>query len=77
VKNSHVVHSIFVSKSHQVFSAKIGVQDARASTGAIQKSSSHGKINPKEEANNSTISSQYFAQTKVIFFSDIISNFSL
>jgi hypothetical protein len=66
VKNSHVVHSIFVSRSHQAFKAKIGVHAARASTGAIQKSSSQGKIKPLAAANNFTISSQYFGQTKVI-----------
>jgi hypothetical protein len=77
VKNSHVIHSIFVSKSHQAFNAKIGVQQASASTGAIQKSSSHGKIKPLAAANNSTISLEYFGQTKVMFFSAIFSKVSL
>jgi len=69
IKKSQVIHSIFVSKSPPALYAKIGVQQANASTGAIQKSSSPGKINPLAAANNSTISSQYFGQTKVVFFS--------
>jgi hypothetical protein len=54
--------------------AKIGVQQANASTGAIPKSSSQGKIKPLAAANNSTISLEYFGQTKVILLSDIFSN---
>jgi len=74
-KNSQVFHSIFVSKSPPAFNAKSGVQQAKASTGAIQKSSSHGKINHLAAANNSTISSQYFGQRNSILFLGIIPPF--
>jgi hypothetical protein len=77
LKNSHVFHSIFVSKSHPALYAKIGVQQANASTGAIPKSSSQGKIKPLAAANNSTISLEYFGQTNSIFFSANFSKVSL
>jgi hypothetical protein len=66
-KNSAVLHSTIVSKSHHHLYAKTGIHAEFASTGTIQKSSSQGKIRPLACCNKYTNSSPYFGQTKYIF----------
>ncbi|MDR1987700.1 MAG: hypothetical protein LBQ24_02860 [Candidatus Peribacteria bacterium] len=50
----------------------MGFQEAITSIGTIQKSSSQGKIRPKEFCTKETSSSSYFAPTNSIFFQVVI-----